>query len=327
MAEFTIMTQERLAQYDELIKQYIDNEDAKAIKAITYDVTTNPTYLKFWKTTDTTGTPAYSITFPDAATLMKVVASATEDNIAIFDANGQVKDSGKSLSDYVETTDEFPADQITITDEGEYFETDTVEAALQQLGAAMADAGAVTITKDTSSSDWAAVYTLHQKGVALTPTINIPKDLVVKSGEIVAATVDNPITYEGVEYTDGTKFIKLVIQNDETHPIYIKVSDLVDVYTGGTATDGIITVDITNYTVTATIADGTIPLAKLTTSVQTSLGKADTALQPLTTATSGNIVSFGTDGTITDSGIAATSINTDTFTEITSEYIISLFNE
>lgn len=325
MASYTIMTQDRLAQYHELITKYIDDGDAKSIKAITYDVSTNPTYLKFWKTEDASGDPAYTITFPDASTLMKVVSGATENNVASFDANGQVKDSGIATSKIVTTDSDIPATKVTLTDAGEYFTTDTVEAALQQLGEAMSSAGAVTITKDTSSSDWAAVYTLHQNGVDLTPTINIPKDLVVKSGEIVTSSTTNPIVYDGTTYTDGTKFLKLVIQNDETHPIYIKVSDLVDVYTGGTATDGIITVDITNYTVTATIADGTIPLTKLTSSVQTSLGKADTALQPVSTATSGNIVSFGADGSITDSGIAATSVNTDEFTEITSEYVISLF--
>lgn len=326
MASYTIMTQERLAQYDELIKQYIDAGDAKSIKAITYDATTNPTYLKFWKTADASGEPAYSITFPDATSLMKVVSGATADHVASFDSNGQVKDSGLAVDDIVTTDSNIPATQVTIVDEGEYFTTDTVEAALQQLGAAVSEAGAVTITKDTSSSEWAAVYTLHQNGAALSPTINIPKDLVVKSGEIVVSSEDNPITYGGETYTDGTKFLKLVIQNDEAHPIYIKVADLVDIYTGGTAADGIITVDITNYTVTATIADGTIPLAKLASSVQTSIGKADTALQPITSATSGNLVSFGVDGSIADSGISATDVNTDEFTEITSDYIISLFS-
>lgn len=325
MAEFTIMTQERLAQYDELIKRYIDTEDAKSIKAITYDVSTNPTYLKFWKTVDASGDPAYTITFPDVSTLMKVVNGATADNIATFDSNGQVKDSGKSLSDYLEATADIPASQVTIEDAGGYFATDTVEAALQQIGTAMADAGAVTITKDTSSSEWAAVYTLHQNGAALSPTINIPKDLVVKEGSIVAATPDNPIIYDGDTYTDGTKFIKLVIQNDESHPIYIKVTDLVDIYTGGTAPDGIITVDITNNTITATIANGSIPLAKLSSSIQTSLSKADTSLQPISTATSGNIVTFTTGGTIVDSGISASDLNTDTFVEISSDYISSLF--
>ena len=326
MANYTIMTQERLAQYDTLIKQYIDAEDAKSIKAITYDATANPTYLKFWKTADASGDPAYTITFPDASTLMKIVSGATADNVATFDANGQVKDSGIASAKLLTTDSDILASKVKIVDTGEYFEGDTVEAALQQIGVAMADAGAVTITKDTSSSEWAAVYTLHQNGAALSPTINIPKDLVVKSGEIVASSPENPITYDGQTYTDGTKFLKLVIQNDESHPIYIKVADLVDVYTGGTATDGIITVDITDYTVTATINDGTVTLAKLASGVQASLVKADSALQPVSGATSGNVVSFTANGRIADSGIAATSINTDTFTEITSDYVASLFS-
>ena len=50
--------------------------------------------------------------------------------------------------------------------------------------------------------------------------------------------------------------------------------------TGAAAADGIITTFVDdNHVLTATIGDGTITKAKLATTVQTSLGKADTALQ------------------------------------------------
>lgn len=88
-----------------------------------------------------------------------------------------------------------------------------------------------TITKDETSTDYAAVYHLAKNGTDVGEAINIPKDLFVQSGEIV----DNP------EGQPAGKYIKLVLQN-QAEPIYINVADLVDAYTAGNG----ITISATN---------------------------------------------------------------------------------
>ena len=63
--------------------------------------------------------------------------------------------------------------------------------------------------------------------------IDIPKDLVVESGEVIVVADDSPVS----GLTNGT-YLKLVIAN-QTEPVYINVADLCDVYTGKSVTDGV----------------------------------------------------------------------------------------
>jgi len=79
-----------------------------------------------------------------------------------------------------------------------------------------------SLTKDATSTDYAAVYHLTKDGANVGEAINIPKDLFVESGEIV----ENP-----AGQAPG-KYLKLVLQN-QTAPVYINVADLVDAYTPG----------------------------------------------------------------------------------------------
>ena len=78
------------------------------------------------------------------------------------------------------------------------------------------------LTKDVTSTDYAAVYHLTKDGENVGEAINIPKDLFVESGEIVENPVGQP----------AGKYLKLVLQN-QTAPVYINVADLVDAYTAG----------------------------------------------------------------------------------------------
>lgn len=127
-----------------------------------------------------------------------------------------------------------------------------------------------TVTCDTSTPEGVAKrYVLNQKGSAIA-TIDIPSDMVVSSGKVV----ENP-----AGQTAGT-YIELTLANATKDKIYINVGDLIEYVTGAAAADGIITTSVDeNHVLTATIGDGTITKAKLTTAVQTSLDKADTALQ------------------------------------------------
>lgn len=127
-----------------------------------------------------------------------------------------------------------------------------------------------TVTCDTSTPAGVAKrYVLSQKGSAIA-TIDIPSDMVVSSGKVV----ENP-----AGQTAGT-YIELTLANATKDKIYINVGDLIEYVTGAAAADGIITTSVDeNHVLTATIGDGTITKAKLAEAVQTSLGKADTALQ------------------------------------------------
>lgn len=127
-----------------------------------------------------------------------------------------------------------------------------------------------TVTCDTSTPEGVAKrYVLNQKGSAIA-TIDIPSDMVVSSGKVV----ENP-----AGQTTGT-YIELTLANATKDKIYINVGDLIEYVTGAAAADGIITTSVDdNHVLTATIGDGTITKTKLADTVQTSLGKADTALQ------------------------------------------------
>ena len=107
-------------------------------------------------------------------------------------------------------------------------------------------------------------------------TIDIPKDLVVTGGSIVTGT------WNGNTFTpsaSGTgKALALSIAN-QADPVYINVADLVDAFTVEAGAAKVqLAISATNE-ISATIVAGSIAKTDLTTEVQTSLGKADTALQ------------------------------------------------
>ena len=130
-----------------------------------------------------------------------------------------------------------------------------------------------SVTCDTSTPAGVAKrYVLSQKGSAIA-TIDIPSDMVVKSGTVETKSE------AGVWGVAGT-YLVLTLANATSDKVYINVSDLIEYVTGARAADGIITTSVdANHVLTATIGDGTITKAKLAEAVQTSLGKADTALQ------------------------------------------------
>lgn len=155
------------------------------------------------------------------------------------------------------------------------------------LKATVSDAIEYSIIKDDNVGDYAAVYHLTKNNVNTGVAINIPKDMVVKSGEVVT----NPDTSH-----QGT-FLVLTLANATSDKIYINVSDLIEYVTSGSKTGDTIIVSVSNdHKVTATITDGTINKEKMAVAVQTSLGLADTALQ------TENIKEGSSNGTISVKG-------------------------
>lgn len=123
-----------------------------------------------------------------------------------------------------------------------------------------------TVEKSTESGEYAAIYQLMEDGVATGAAINIPKDMVVKSGSVVTNPTDE---------LQGT-YIKLVLANATNDTLYIDVGGLIEYVTSGSAVGDMIVVAIDEKThkVTASITDGTITKVKLATEVQSDLDKA-----------------------------------------------------
>ena len=92
--------------------------------------------------------------------------------------------------------------------------------------------------------------------------------MVVQSGTVVT----NP---KG--QAEGT-YLKLVLANAENSEIYIPVDSLIEYVTSGSTAGDMVVIDIdeTTHKVTATITDGTITKAKLTTELQTEINKIHT---------------------------------------------------
>lgn len=133
----------------------------------------------------------------------------------------------------------------------------------------------VTISESTPEG-YAKAYTLTQNGTSI-GTINIPKDLVVESGTVETNPTGQP---------EGT-YLVLTLANTTSDKIYINVGSLIEYVTSGSATsDSVqVVIDGTTHKVTAYIKDGTVTKAKLDSSVQASLEKADSSLSTTGDAT------------------------------------------
>ena len=102
--------------------------------------------------------------------------------------------------------------------------------------------------------------------------IDIPKDLVVTAGEIIVVNSSSPVS----GLTDGT-YLKLTIAN-QADPVYINTSDLCDVYTGKTVTDGVsVSVSASNE-ISATLVGKAVTEANIDDALAKKIADADAAL-------------------------------------------------
>lgn len=112
----------------------------------------------------------------------------------------------------------------------------TVADALDELEEELKDALEITLeTAGEPTSGYLKTYILSQGGNEV-GRIDIPKDLVVKSGSLVHGTWSGNTFIEDEEGPDTA--LKLVLSNDDA--IYINTKDLIDIYTAG---DGIVVED------------------------------------------------------------------------------------
>lgn len=129
-----------------------------------------------------------------------------------------------------------------------------------------------SIVKDANAVDgYAATYRLTKGGQNVGAAINIPKDMVVKSGSV-------EINPEGK--AAGT-YLVLVLANATEDKVYIPVDSLIEYVTSGSSAEDMVVVSVDGIThkVTATITNGTITKEKLHADVQTALNKANSAIQ------------------------------------------------
>lgn len=199
----------------------------------------------------------------------------------------QIKDASDALDAKIGTLED-----LTTTNKGNIVE------ALEEVKSAVGNAqtaGEVTVDTTTTTAGMAKSYTIKQ-GTKTVATIDIPKDMVVKSGAVEKDPKGQPA---------GT-YLVLTLANATEDKVYVNVGTLVDIYTAkASATQVQIAIDSATREISATIvagsvtateladaavvtakiADGNVTKAKLSKEVQTSLEKADTALQEADVAT------------------------------------------
>lgn len=206
-------------------------------------------------------------------------------------ADNAQKDATQALTNAKAAQDDVDAVEGVVGDMANVSTTNkTVAGAINELKTAIGAGGTaatITLSTATTTAGMLKSYTLKQ-GDTTVGVIDIPKDVMVESGSVV----ENP------EGQPAGTYIKLVLANNGGE-LFINAADLVDIYTAAadatqvqlavtgteisaTLVDGGVSAEklATDSVITVKIADKNVTKAKLAEDVQTSLSKADTAVQP-----------------------------------------------
>ena len=144
---------------------------------------------------------------------------------------------------------------------------DNLVNAINEVRAAISAGGTeaqITLEEGTSAT-YAKVYTLKQ-GESTVGTINIPKDMVVKSGAVEVDPADQ---------APGT-YIVLTLANATSDKIYVNVGTLVDIYTAQQSAAQVqLNINSGTREISATLVDGGVSEAKLANSAVTTVKIAD----------------------------------------------------
>lgn len=339
MAASKYVNLDRLTQYDELIKNYIDTADAKAFKSAKFDSTTR--ILSLYKAETTDGTADFTVEIPetDVSNLLEKIFSGVVGNVVTIGADGIVVDGGTALADLATKAEVEAVDAKigTISDLETTNKTDLVVAINEVRNAVSAGGTEAAVTMDTNTTTEGALksYTFKQ-GTNTIGVVDIPKDLVVTEGSVVV----NP---DGQD--EGT-YIKLVIANQE-EPLYVNVGSLVDLYTAEEAAGQVqLYIDNTTRVISATlaknavdtdniwnsaittakIADANVTLAKLASDVTAAFDSAGSAQAAETNAKAAvTTLENGQVKTNTDAIAALETKVGDGFESITEDEINALF--
>ena len=235
-------------------------------------------------------------TLPDTLTAGKVYVNTTDKSVTYYDGTtstvivpatvGTIGDSTpdtdlanvKAIKDFVAAEiAKLPKQTdytVTLVDEVAGENELTKQTIKQGKAGSEATIGAIVIpdlkmeVKGTPNDGYLKTYQFTY-GTGSTFEIDIPKDLVVKSGEVIVVADDSPVS----GLTNGT-YLKLIIAN-QTEPVYINVADLCDVYTGKTVTDGVsISISASNE-ISATLVGKAITEANLADTLTKKINDAE----------------------------------------------------
>lgn len=261
--------------------------DLKFLKGLSTDYTAVDPKVEttFYFTTDDGKLYLGSKELTTEADVKEAVAKVTTHETEIAKLKSEIAalvggEEGQSIHDLIEAAvanehKTYVGEKTSLTTE----DKTTIVAAINEVDAnadaakAAADQAktesVVTIEKSTPE-DVATRYTIKQNGETISGiTIDIPKDMVVKSGEVKDITAEQ-IAEEGEYYekvTEAGKYIILTIANDESTQLFIKVDTLVDIYKAASAEektkDILVVVDNDTREISATIQAGAVTTEKL----------------------------------------------------------------
>lgn len=259
---------------EKLVKSSLDNKvdkvNGKGLSTNDYDNTAK-NKVDNLKTVATTGSYNDLTNKPTIPTVVDTIENGNSNAIssdAVYDALA-LKADNSSLA--------------TVATSGSYNDL-TDKPTISDFG------GIVTVEKkQTAETGYLATYEVKQNGTKVGASINIPKDYLVKSATVgIVSTANNPVS----GYVIGDKYLDFVINTKDNtgtdEHLYVLVSDLIDIYEADEST-------LTLSGHTFSVKNGGITLAKLSSSVQTSLGYADTwNSSPAKNITAAQITSWDT---------------------------------
>lgn len=208
---------------------------------------------------------------------------------AVNQANGKISVSTRAL-----TKSDIGLGNVNNTADSAKPVSTAQQTAIDTAKTSAINTSKITVTKSADG----LTYTLSQGGTAISPIINIPKDMVVNSGSIQTGTWSNDAFTPSASGTD--KALALVLANNGG-TVYIDVKDLVDVYTASNSATIKLTINDSNV-IAAEIISGSITSDHLSSALKTSLTSAT-----ITAPTASN--TQATAGTITISSLFQTLVN------------------
>ena len=248
-------------------------------------------------------TPAYSITLPqqDLSNYLQKLSGAVGEKLVLSASDGTIVESNIGYDEIALSADLAAVATSGDADDLAYDNTDSgltatdVQAAIDELAEASAGGVAsktvyITETSGGSGAAYSKRYSIYQgdEGSAADPEaseklvdIDIPKDMVVEDGsvvDVVFVSADNSLHEGSASGTDVTteikgsatataddagKYIKLIIANAASNHLWIKATDLVDIYTVEQSASQVQLAIDNNNVISATIVAGSIGTTEL----------------------------------------------------------------
>lgn len=280
MATTKLISYDNLQTYDELIKGVISTTEAKSLHTVLFDTTNKQ--IKFFKKENATlaDTADYTIDIPadldGSATIASEASGVVTLKAGISQVDGVVGNSSASDITLAKVATTGTAADVAIVDAGGYITATDVEGALAEI--AQASAGGVASkniwVEDESAgqSDYAKVYKIYQCATqaeeaagTLKGTINIPKDLFIRSASVETVTTAD-VPYIGAQV--GDKYIDIEVQNQTAH-LYVPCNSLVDEYTAEQSATQIQLAIDSNNVISGAIVAGSVTATELATDAVT----------------------------------------------------------